>query len=192
MNADDRNGTGDAGPGAAARALWLVRHAQAAARGPDWPDDRRRPLIAKGRQQAALLVRAFSAQRVRVDRLFSSPFTRAAQTAEPLAELLAEGGRPAYLDALAGGDHAALLTELVDLLGPDDRTVVLVGHEPYLGELASLLLVGDPGRVPLHVRKASATLLTGALRPGGMQLGALLPMRAVKALLRGGRREAGT
>jgi phosphohistidine phosphatase SixA len=72
--------------------LYLIRHAQAHERGPDYPDDSKRPLVDKGTKQVKSLVKALKALDITMDQLFSSPYTRAAQTAEPLLPQLKKDG----------------------------------------------------------------------------------------------------
>ncbi len=155
--------------------LYLVRHASAGDRGPRYPDDSLRPLDAKGREQAKTLARVLKTLDVTFDRLFSSPYTRAAQTAERLALRLAKGRRVQYLDALAGDDYPQLVVDIREGVKPADETVALVGHEPYLSELASYLLTGTAKSVPLQVKKAAWATLSGGLAPGEMTLQLLLP-----------------
>jgi phosphohistidine phosphatase len=164
--------------------LLLIRHAQADARGASYPDDSRRPLVAKGFEQSELLLAALTAMRIKLDHLYASPFARAAQTAEPLCALLRRGRTIAYLDSLADSDYARLLTDVRERCQEGDTTVALVGHEPLLGELASLLLTGERVRVATAFRKSAVLILSGSLAPDGMTLDALLPMRITKALLR--------
>ena len=80
--------------------LWIVRHGAAAERGPDWPDDAARPLLKKGERQARRLATIVPP----LDRLFTSPWTRAAQTAAALADLAPAGAEP--LEVLAVGEAA--------------------------------------------------------------------------------------
>ena len=185
--------------------LWLVRHAHAGERGPDHPDDRLRPLSPKGQRQIAALNRWLDAQETRFDRLFASPLLRARQTAAPLAAFLnaadndaedmqndrdgksravghrrgerrsTENRRAELLEALADSDYAGLLAALGERLGATDERLALVGHEPYLSELASLLLCGDARALRLEVGKGALLRLRGELRPAGMSLSALVP-----------------
>lgn len=159
--------------------LYLVRHAHAGQRG-TYPDDRLRPLVPKGKRQAALLERFLAAQDTRFDQLFSSPLTRAARTAEALGERLRSGRRIHYLDSLAAGNYPALLTEVLERLGPDDRLLGLVGHEPYLSELAAWLLSAQVQSPRLHLRKATFLTLSGEPAPGRMRLEALVPAAIYK------------
>ena len=151
--------------------LILIRHAQADARGTSFPDDSRRPLVAKGHRQAAVLATAFKALGITLDRLYSSPFVRAAETAEPLIAHLRRGRAIAYLDSLADSDYDALLTDLRERFEPGDATVACVGHEPFLSEFASLLLSGDPMKVDALFRKSAAMLSVFHIlsRPPGTQ-----------------------
>ena len=159
--------------------LYLVRHARAAGRGPDYPDDSKRPLIRKGHAQAKTLTKVFETLNVKFDRLFSSPYIRAAQTAEPLGTCLQKGRRVQYLETLAGDDYAQLLYDLKESLESKDEVITLVGHEPYLGELASLLLT-DAQALTIAFKKAAFMQLSGTLASGEMSLHALVPASIYK------------
>lgn len=165
-----------------ATTLYLIRHAQADARGPRYPDDSLRPLVAKGHRQATRLAEGLERLEIRFDRLFSSPYTRAAQTAEPLAARLRAGREVAFLDGLADDGYAALLREIARRSDPDDRRIALVGHEPYLSELASVLLVGDPTGAAIRFRKAATMTLSGTPAPAGMTLEEFWRVGAIKRL----------
>ena len=163
--------------------LLLIRHAQAEARGGAYPDDSRRPLVAKGHEQTTALVAAFGRMRLKLDRLYASPFVRAAQTAEPLSAHLRRGRAIGYLDSLADSDYGRLMTDIRDRHEPGDSTIALVGHEPFLSELTSLLLCGERGRIDTAFRKSAVLMLSGPLEPGEMTLEALVPMWLNKALI---------
>lgn len=119
--------------------LYLIRHAIAAERGPEWPDDARRPLTERGIARFKDVVKGLRRLDVTVDEVFTSPLLRARQT----ADLLAAGvdGKPPVkvLDALAPGHTAsAVVSGLAK--AARRRRVALVGHEPDLGELAAHLI----------------------------------------------------
>ncbi len=180
--------------------LYLIRHARAAERGAHYPDDSVRPLVAKGEAQARLLRATFERLGVRFERLTSSPWRRALQTAEPLRVLA--GGELVLLDALAQGDPNETALALRKLLaegrslrapgrGPGNGAsdgpaaggrIAAVGHEPWLSMLAAWLLSGRASGLAITFRKASVLVLEGEPRAGGMALTAFLPMRTVKAL----------
>ena len=119
--------------------LYLVRHAIAADRGDEWPDDTKRPLTQRGTDRFKAIVRGLSVLDVEIDEIFTSPLVRAAQTANLLASGLAKHATVKRLDALAPGHAApAVMAELAK--AARRRRVALVGHEPALGELAAHLI----------------------------------------------------
>ena len=119
--------------------LYLVRHAIAADRGEDWPDDDKRPLTARGVSRFKEAAAGLSRLDVAVDEIFTSPLVRAKQTAEILAGGLP--GKPSIkvLDALSPGHPpSSVLAQLARTARR--RRIALVGHEPGLGELAAHLI----------------------------------------------------
>lgn len=148
--------------------LYLVRHAIAAERGDEWPDDSKRPLTVRGISRFKDVVRGLHRLDVTIDEIFSSPLVRTSQTADLLAAGLGRKPVVKVLDALAPG-HAptAVLTQLAKAAR---RTrIALVGHEPGLGELAAQLIGAQ--RALLFRKGGVARIDTGALnsrRPGSL------------------------
>ena len=128
-------------------ALYLIRHAIAAERGEEWPDDAKRPLTERGIARFKDGVHRLKRLDVAIDEIFTSPLVRAKQT----AELLAAGieGKPSVkiLEALAPG-HTATATMAQLAKAAKRRRIALVGHEPDLGELAAHL-IGATRALPL-------------------------------------------
>lgn len=119
--------------------LYLVRHAIAAERGDDWPDDDKRPLTTRGIARFEESVEGMRRLGVEVDEIFTSPLIRAKQTAELMAAGLP--GKPTVrtLDGLAPGHTpGSVMAQLAR--AAKRRRIALVGHEPGLGELAAHLI----------------------------------------------------
>ena len=133
----------------------LMRHADASVRDPvHLPDDTLRPLTPKGRKTQARVCRALRKRDLIPTVIFSSPWMRAWQTAEIAARLLLPGGgEPVECPALADEPDLHRLAACVGEQ-PPEAVVALVGHEPWLGELASLLLTGEPHRVAIDFPKS--------------------------------------
>lgn len=133
----------------------LIRHAQAANQDESrYPDDTLRPLVPKGRKIQRRMARELRKRKLIPDRVFSSPWKRAWQTARIVAEEtgLSKGARIAC-HALAGSPElAALAGEIGETRA--DETIVLVGHEPWLSELAALLLAGKRGGMAIDFAKS--------------------------------------
>ena len=119
--------------------LYLVRHAIAAERGDDWPDDTKRPLTTRGINRFKDSLPGLKELEVSIDEIFSSPLVRAKQTADLLAGGL-QGSPPVkLLDALAPGHTpTAVISQLAK--AAKRQRIALVGHEPDLGELAAHLI----------------------------------------------------
>ncbi|MFM7134693.1 MAG: SixA phosphatase family protein [Planctomycetota bacterium] len=161
--------------------LVLVRHAKAFERDPAaWPDDARRPLTAEGRRAFARFAKGLGRLVGRVDRLESSRFVRAWETALLLHEH-AGFPKPAPLaqleplEPLAEGDTLAALSRRLDA-AESAEVVVWVGHEPDLSRLASQLLAGDPGRLAIAFRKGDALALRVTTAEGAAPRAELLWM----------------
>lgn len=156
------------------RTLHLIRHAKADERGPRYPDDSQRPLVKGGHKQADSLARALKKLDISFNRLFASPYTRAVETATPLEARLRRG-RLQTLPTLATDDYPALLEAVLEILTEEDSIIAFVGHEPYVSELASLLLTGEHDELELSVKKAAWLELRGPLECGRMELRCLVP-----------------
>jgi phosphohistidine phosphatase len=125
--------------------LYILRHGLAAERDPQsFPDDSRRPLLEKGEERTRLCGDALRALEVSFDRILSSPYLRASQTAEIVAATLGLKKRLEFREELAPGGDAKALLRYVNGLRPAPENVLLVGHEPDLSELISRLISGGP------------------------------------------------
>jgi len=133
----------------------LVRHAIAEERGAAWPDDDQRPLSHDGTRKWKRAARGLARVMPSVDLLLTSPLTRTFQTAEILARALSPSPKVQMFEALRPETRPGTLVTALRSRSPKG-TVVLVGHEPMLSELASLLMHLQG---PLEFRKGAAMLL---------------------------------
>lgn len=111
--------------------LILWRHADAE----DGSPDAERRLSAKGRKQAARVAKWLEARLPRDARVLSSPARRARQTARALRKDIE------VLEALDVGAEARAVLAACGWPA-QDSTVVVVGHQPTLGQVAALALGG--------------------------------------------------
>jgi phosphohistidine phosphatase len=145
--------------------VYLVRHAIAEDRDPArWPDDSRRPLTEEGAASFRRAARGLQRIVPTVDRVLSSPYPRAWQTAEILR---AEAGWPAPepRDQLAAPSSPDAALELLRDEGAN-TSVALVGHEPNLSSFASLLLTGNETALQVELKKGGIIALDWAADPG--------------------------
>ncbi len=123
--------------------LYLVRHAVAALRGPDFPDDAQRPLTPEGVARWRRSVAGLRDLGVVIDVVLASPLVRAHETAEILAAGLKPKPKLVTTDALAAGRKPAEVLAVIAKYAAAARgasRLALVGHEPDLGELAARLI----------------------------------------------------
>jgi len=146
--------------------LILFRHGPSAVRDPArWRDDARRPLTSAGKTAVREAAEGLAACGVKRPAIRTSPATRAADTARLAAEVLgASGAIERWEELKFGATPESVVRRLVDD-GPRSGTVVLVGHEPGLGQLAGLLLFGEPISA-LRLRRAGAALIDVPRRVG--------------------------
>jgi phosphohistidine phosphatase len=133
--------------------LLLIRHADAGDRDVAlWPDDTQRPVSENGRRTHRRVARRLKRRGLAPSLLLSSPWLRAWQTAQ-LTARHAGGAAPLPCPELAGAPD---LPAIQAAMGhPDaDAIVGLIGHEPWLGELGAILLVGEPHRLSIDFPKS--------------------------------------
>jgi len=122
-------------------------------------------------------VRGLRALDIQFDRILTSPWRRALQTAQQL-ERIAETAAITS-DFLTQPPRP----ELLALLAERNDTTAVVGHEPWLGELAAWLMFGDPRLGDTLVNKKCGVLwLEGTAVPRGMRLRAAIPPRLLRAV----------
>lgn len=157
--------------------LFLIRHAIAEESSPSGKDADR-PLSGKGIERLQLELAGLQRLDLKLDALWSSPWTRARATAEILQPLAKQPLRTT--SELARPPRAALWDAL-SKAGP--QSIALVGHQPWLGELASLLASDSSSPLlGLRIKKGGMVWLEGDPAPGRMRLEAALPPNLLRAL----------
>jgi phosphohistidine phosphatase len=144
--------------------IYFVRHAIAEDRGQDYPDDSLRPLTSKGIARFRKVARRLAALDVSVDVILSSPFTRARQTADILAEALDR--HPDVVETHAMEPEADF-DSLRAALEPHRKAaaIALVGHNPSVGEFAARLI---GLRTPIEFKKGGVCRIdVDSLPPAG-------------------------
>lgn len=162
--------------------LYLVRHAIAHDRDSErWPDDSARPLCDAGVKRFRRAAAGLGAGIPRPDELYSSPYLRAWETAELLARV-AKWPAPKRLPLLAEPPSLPRLAQVLASHAKGAR-IALVGHEPYLGELATRLLLPGEGAALFEFKKGGIACLRldGGLVPGAAILRWFLSPRLLRA-----------
>ncbi|HEV2428364.1 MAG TPA: histidine phosphatase family protein [Thermoplasmata archaeon] len=164
--------------------VYLVRHGPAATRDPArWPDDRRRPLTAAGAREAREAARGFATLAEGVDRIATSPYERTRATAEILRACLGGTGRPTAWEELSSGAPSPPILERLARRPSGAGAIVLVGHEPTLGEFLGCALTGEAVPIARLTKSGAASLsFPRRVAPGAGKLDWLLTRKQLIAL----------
>jgi phosphohistidine phosphatase len=136
--------------------LFIMRHGLAEEPTPKG-DDSARKLTAKGSAKISKAAAGLRAAGVAFNLILTSPIARAMETAELVAKELG-GPRPKAIAELSTGTApAAVLEALVKLKLPE--SVLVVGHEPTLSRLASLMLTGSSESAGIKLRQGGVIAL---------------------------------
>ena len=116
--------------------LYLAQHGDAKRE----EEDPLRPLSDKGINDVKKVASFISGLDIEVEEVFHSGKLRARQTAEILIQNLKATKGPSETDGLAPLDDPKIWAEK---LKTQSNSIMLVGHLPHLGKLASLLISAD-------------------------------------------------
>ncbi len=119
--------------------LYLIRHAIAEEENPSG-EDSQRELTDKGAKKMRLIAKGLRTLGVDFDLILSSPYVRAVQTAEILSEVFKKKKFVLSDHLTPMGDIDLLIAEINEKYSVN--SLAIVGHEPYLSGLVSLLTAG--------------------------------------------------
>jgi phosphohistidine phosphatase len=147
--------------------LYILRHGIAVERGtPGVDKDANRSLTPKGERRLWRITEAMAALELSFDLILSSPYLRARQTAEIVAEAFKARKKLELLDCLTPDGDAKTLIQHLNRLRPAPESVLLVGHEPCLSELITRLACGSAGSSVTMKKGGLCKLTTESLKYG--------------------------
>src|SRR5262249_25225750 len=136
--------------------LYVLRHGIAVERGtPGYKKDSERPLTKEGEEKMYQIAAAMLAMGLKFDVILSSPYVRARQTALIVADEFDEEVK--LTESLVPGANPLELVR--ELNGEAYERVLLVGHEPDLSGLVSVLSTGENGAA-IELKKGGLCKLT--------------------------------
>jgi phosphohistidine phosphatase len=132
--------------------VYLVQHGEAKPEA----EDPARPLTNRGREEVRRVAERAAALGIQVAEVRHSGKLRARQTAEIFTAALSPSQGMREMEGLAPADDPGKArAEIESARDP----LMLVGHLPHLSRLASLLLLGDPGREIIRFRNGAIVCL---------------------------------
>ena len=121
------------------KTLYIVRHAKSSWDDPDLSDEER-PLLEKGVKKTHKVIEYLNGHHIRPDLILSSPAVRAFETAKLIAKgVRYPGEKITIMPEIYHFDSAHILRELQGL-SDDIQSVMIVGHNPGVTQLAGHLL----------------------------------------------------
>ncbi len=132
--------------------LYLVQHGDTVAKEVD-PE---RPLSDEGRRGAEQVGRFLAEAGVCIPFILHSGKKRAAQTAELLAAGAGAGVSPQMVSGIAPLDPVASFAQTVNRWTSD---TMVVGHQPFMGKLVSLLVTGNDAAPVVAFRPGTVVCL---------------------------------
>lgn len=161
--------------------LYILRHAIAVDRGTkEYPNDDR-PLTREGIDKMKKAAACFPALIGEIDAIFTSPLSRARETALIAAKSLRAEKKITVTETLL---PEADEEEICTLLNKEKHTgsVMIVGHEPHLSTVASFLLGGNDSSIELKKGALCLIEIGGEVRNGAGTLKWLLQPKQLRGM----------
>ena len=141
--------------------LYIIRHAIAVEAGrPEYESDSLRPLTDKGKKKMQKIARGLKELEAEIDLIITSPYVRAVGTTKILRKAFdlkkEDVLETEHLTPVGYGDQ---LIDLINEKYADVENIALVGHEPFLSNLVSVLISGDPN-LSLTLKKGGVCRLS--------------------------------
>jgi phosphohistidine phosphatase len=138
--------------------LYIVRHAIAVPQGTSGIRDEDRPLTEEGMKKMRRVAVGLCALDFRPQLILSSPLLRARQTAEILLKAFDDKIELKIIPALAPSGQRPELYREIQLHGKKLESLMLVGHQPSLGEIAGEIAFGS-SEYPVEFKKGGACII---------------------------------
>ena len=146
--------------------LYFFRHGIAQEMSQAIHSDSHRRLTDEGRKKMHRAAKGIRALELDFDLILTSPYLRAKETAEITADVLGLEKKMLMTPTLAANGNPKELIDEVRHQHHKKRSILLVGHEPYMSRLISLLISGETS-IEITLKKGGlCKLMTGSLSYG--------------------------
>lgn len=139
--------------------LYLLRHGPAREKAAWAPrPDSARPLTAAGERRVKKVSKSIRRQGLSFDLILTSPYERALRTARILAKTLHQKDRITPFSPLTPSGSLKEVVRALARRAKRSPSILLVGHEPSLSRLLSILTTGRPSS-SFVIKKAGLAML---------------------------------
>ena len=126
--------------------LYILRHGYAGKRLPDPIKDTQRQLTESGKKEVVQVAESLKRLKVKFNYIFSSPWTRAFQTAKIIAVEYKLIGQIEHCEELKPDGNKDFLYSKLKKLNIESTSLV-VGHEPYLSNMISDIILNNNNNI---------------------------------------------
>lgn len=156
--------------------LIIVRHGDAEPQ-IEGKDDKDRKLVKKGIKQMKRVANFLDEMKINVDRVISSPYLRAYQSAEAIIDKLGVDNLKieTYDDLIPDKDPSSFVEKVKDF--QDQSTVLIVGHEPFLSNFIKTLTGAN-----VELKKGGIAMVDFDLKDNKGTLKMLLTQKVLKMI----------
>jgi phosphohistidine phosphatase len=133
--------------------VYLVQHGEAKSK----DEDPERPLTATGREETERIAELAAHLELDIDAIWHSGKTRAEETAVIYGRALGLMGDVSEVDGLHPTDDVGAMA---DRIVEADKSVMLVGHKPFMPNMAGHLAAGDEDESPVDFRYSGIVAFT--------------------------------
>ena len=162
--------------------LYVVRHGIAVEPGTLGIPDDDRLLTAKGEKRIRQIARGLVRLDLELDRIVTSPLPRARATAEIIADVLDARKIIEISNVLQTGSAAATIERW--LRERTEERLMIVGHNPTLSDLVSLLVLGAIQPAFCDLKKGGIAALTRSPAASGLyEVNWIAPPRLIRGLM---------
>ncbi|AWR96978.1 phosphohistidine phosphatase SixA [Acidianus sulfidivorans JP7] len=156
--------------------LLIVRHGDSEPK-IDGKDDKDRKLVKKGVKQMRRIAEFIDEMEYNIDRIITSPYIRAYQSAEAiLDELGIDDKKIETMDELSPDkDPSAFIEKMKEFT--DESTILIVGHEPYLSNYIKAITGGN-----VEIKKGGMAVVEYDLTQNKGELKLLLTQKVLKLI----------
>jgi phosphohistidine phosphatase len=139
--------------------IYILRHGDAGAHLSSKTDDRKRSLTSLGKEEITDVARALKKIGVGIDVIFSSPLNRAYESAVIVSNIFKTKVKVKVLDDLAPEGKRLIVYQQLSKQ-KEESVILIVGHEPQLGEIISEIIHKDKGNLSnLELKKGGIARL---------------------------------
>lgn len=161
--------------------IYILRHGRAEKRAPSVRGDEGRALTGEGRTEILGVAEFLASRDVVFGCIATSPYARSVETAQIVAKALGKRGIVVQWDELTPGSSIEALESRISSR-PEDESLLIVGHEPLLGQFTGYMITGGSDAAIAFGKGGLAKIRNARLDPVSGELQWLLTVRQIMSM----------